>query len=160
MILNPQIRLDTVNAAKAAASISPAWLRAIERAVIEIERSRYWSFAGDVLTIISTTSKKTYRIDEHHTCEACSNGHRECKYRAARRLMLRYTERLMTASPVVRQMVEEQIERDRLIAGIKTEWQKRHPRNPIGLALLDRFGTNRLESLATDFLRRIQVALA
>jgi hypothetical protein len=160
MILNTRIWQETINAAKSAASTSPAWLRAIDRAVIEIERSRYWSFADGVLTIISTTSKKTYRIDEKHTCEACSNGHRECKHRAARRLMLRYTERLMNAFPVVRQTVEEQIERDRLIAGIRAEWKKRHPRNPLGLALLERFGTNRLERLATDFLRRIQVALA
>jgi hypothetical protein len=62
MLLNSQIWNETINAAKAAASTSPAWLRAIERAVVEIERSRYWSFDGDVLTIISTTSKKTYKI--------------------------------------------------------------------------------------------------
>lgn len=63
MILNTRIWNETVNAAKLAASDSPAWLRAIERAVIEIERSKYWSFDGDVLTIISTTSKKTYRFE-------------------------------------------------------------------------------------------------
>ncbi len=56
MILNTQIWQQTIEAAKAAASTSPAWLRAIDRAVIEIERSRYWSFADGVLTIISTIS--------------------------------------------------------------------------------------------------------
>ncbi len=39
MILNTRIWTETVNAAKLAASTSPAWLRAIERAVIEIERA-------------------------------------------------------------------------------------------------------------------------
>jgi hypothetical protein len=97
MILNTQIWNETINAAKLAASTSPAWLRAIDRAVIEIERSRYWSFADGVLTIISTTSKKTYRIDEHHTCAACENGQPACKHKAARRLIQRYTERLHAA---------------------------------------------------------------
>jgi hypothetical protein len=102
MLLNSQIWSETINAAKAAASTSPAWLRAIERAVIEIEKSRYWSFDGSTLVIISTTSKKTYRIDENHTCEAVANGHTACRHRAARRLMLRYTERLNAgaSSPV------------------------------------------------------------
>jgi hypothetical protein len=102
MILNTRIWKETVNAAKSAASTSPAWLRAIERAVIEIEKAKYWAFDGDVLTIISTTSRKTYRIDGNHTCEACANGHAACKHRAARRLMMRYTERLNAgaSSPV------------------------------------------------------------
>lgn len=68
MILNTRIWRQTVEAAKAAAFSSPDWVRAIERGVIEIERSRYWSFADGVLTIISTTSKKTYRIGEGHAC--------------------------------------------------------------------------------------------
>ncbi|MGH9832960.1 MAG: hypothetical protein ACREBD_03180 [Blastocatellia bacterium] len=94
MLLNSKIWSDAINAAKAAASTSPAWLRAIERAVIEIERSRYWSFDGSTLVIISTTSKKTYRIDANHTCEARGGV---CKHRASRRLIQRYTERLHAA---------------------------------------------------------------
>jgi len=94
MILNTQIWQDTINAAKAAASTSPAWLRAIERAVVEIERSRYWSFDGDVLTIQSTTSSKLYRVGADHTCEAKGGI---CKHRASRRLIQRYTERLHAA---------------------------------------------------------------
>ena len=97
MILNTQIWRQTIEAAKSAASTSPAWLRAIERAVIEIERSRYWSFDGSTLVIQSTTSKKLYHIDENHTCEACANGHTACKHRASRRLIQRYTERLHAA---------------------------------------------------------------
>jgi hypothetical protein len=94
MILNTQIWQDTINAAKAAASTSPAWLRAIERAVIEIEKAKYWAFDGQTLTIQSTTSKKLYRVDENHTCEARGGI---CKHRGARRLIQRYTERLHAA---------------------------------------------------------------
>jgi hypothetical protein len=94
MILNTQIWRETIEAAKAAASTSPAWLRAIERAVIEIEKAKYWAFDGDVLTIISTTSKKTYKIGADHTCEARGGI---CKHRASRRLIQRYTERLHAA---------------------------------------------------------------
>jgi hypothetical protein len=91
MILNTRIWTETINAAKAAASTSPAWLRAIDRAVIEIEKAKYWAFDGDTLTIISTTSGKMYHINDAHTCEAKGGI---CKHRAARRLMMRYTERL------------------------------------------------------------------
>jgi len=69
MILNTHIWSQTVEAAKLAASNSPAWTRAIERADNEIRRSRHWSFTNGVLTIQSTTSKKLYRMDETHTCE-------------------------------------------------------------------------------------------
>ena len=97
MILNTQIWQQTVSAAKVAVSNNSQWLRAIERADNEIRRARYWSFDGSTLTIQSTTSNKMYRVDDHHTCEACANGHRACKHRAARKLMQRYTERLAAA---------------------------------------------------------------
>jgi len=122
MLLNSKIWSDTISAAKAAASTSPAWLRAIERAVIEIEKAKYWSFDGQTLTIQSTTSKKLYRVDENHTCEAVANGHTACRHRAARRLMQRYTERLNAgaSSPVpapapapVPARIERRIERER-----------------------------------------------
>jgi hypothetical protein len=100
MILNSSIWNEVISTAKASTANAPAWLRAVERGAAEIERARYWSFAEGVLTIISTTSGKTYRIDAHHTCEAVANGHTACRHRAARRLMQRYTERLaQTSSP-------------------------------------------------------------
>jgi hypothetical protein len=164
MILNTQIWQETINAAKQAASTSPAWLRAIDRAVVEIERSRYWSFDGSTLVIISTTSKKTYKIGADHTCEACSNGHRECKHRAARRLMVRYTERLQNAAPKWAQMMVDRAAEDRqreeLIAGIETEWQRRHPHDPLWLALMARFGVNQLTMLGTHYLKAIRAVLA
>ena len=91
MILNTSIWQETIAAAKSAASASPAWLRAIDRAVIEIERSIYWSYVGGVLTLRSTTSGSHYTVDDNHECPAKGGI---CKHRAARRLMSRYTERL------------------------------------------------------------------
>src|SRR5262245_1082161 len=99
MILNTSIWQQTVNAAKQAASNNPAWLRAIERADVEISKSRYWAFDGSTLTIQSTTSKKMYRVSPGaHACEAIEHGLTACRHRAARRLMQRYTERLKAAS--------------------------------------------------------------
>lgn len=92
MLLNTQIFTEVVSAAKTATANSPRWQRAIDRAVTEILRARYWSFADGVLTIQSTTSKKLYRISTgNHTCEAKGSV---CKHRAARKLMANYFERL------------------------------------------------------------------
>lgn len=96
MILNSAIWKETVSDAKAKSAVSPAWLRAIDRAVIEIERASYWSFDGHTLAIISTTSGARYNVGDAHTCPARRNI---CKHRAARQLMLRYSERLAKASP-------------------------------------------------------------
>ncbi|MEP7336535.1 MAG: hypothetical protein ABI977_02120 [Acidobacteriota bacterium] len=96
MILNTNIFTATIEAAKTAAANRPDVLRAIDRAVVEITRAAYWSFDGQTLVIISTTSKKTYRIDAAHTCEART---KHCKHNIARLLMVRYTERLSAAVP-------------------------------------------------------------
>jgi hypothetical protein len=113
MILNTSIWQSVINKAKAKVSNSPEWLRAIDRAVVEIEKSRYWSFADGVLTIQSTTSDKLYRIGDDHTCEA-HNG--ICKHRAARRLMVLYFAALQ-AQPAasVPTMAQRQAERDKAI---------------------------------------------
>lgn len=113
MILNTSIWQTVITTAKAKASNSPEWLRAIDRAVVEIEKSRYWSFADGVLTIRSVTTAKLYRIGDDHACEA-RNG--ICKHRAARRLMQLYFEALRTpAPPVAKPMAQRQAERDKAV---------------------------------------------
>ena len=113
MILNTFIWQAVITTAKAKAAHSPVWLRAIDRAVGEIEKARYWSFADGVLTIQSTTSDKLYRIGDDHTCEA-RNG--ICKHRAARRLMQLYFEALRTpAPPVATPMAQRQAECDKAV---------------------------------------------
>lgn len=97
MILNTSIFTATVAAAKAAAANRLDVIRAIDRAVIEIQKAAYWSFADGVLTIKSTTSNKFYRVDAAHTCEART---KHCKHNMARILMVRYSERLAAAEAV------------------------------------------------------------
>lgn len=94
MLLNTQIWSATVEAAKAKSADNAYILRAIDRAVREINRSKYWSFADGVLKIQSTTSKKLYVIDAEHKCEATANGFRYCKHITCALLMKRYQERL------------------------------------------------------------------
>jgi hypothetical protein len=98
MILNSQIWQQTISDAKAKSAHNPAILRAIDRAVKEIEKSSYWSFDGQTLRLQSTTSRKLYVVDDAHTCEAQS---KTCKHHIARRLMLRYTQRLAVAAAKV-----------------------------------------------------------
>lgn len=116
MILNTNIWQATITAAKLAASASPVWLRAIDRAVLEIERSRYWAYTDGILTIISITSNKSYKIDDAHMCESRAGV---CKHRAARKLIQRYTERLAAVEPeavdAVTKSRRETIERENAI---------------------------------------------
>lgn len=91
MILNTAIFTATIETARTKCNGNAPLLRAINRAVIEIERAKYWSFADGVLTLISTTSGKRYVIDAAHSCDAHS---RTCKHLVARRLMQCYFERL------------------------------------------------------------------
>lgn len=96
MLLNTKIFNATVETARIKSANNPAMLRAIDRAVREISRSKYWAYdsTANVLKIISTSSSKLYVIDDKHTCEAIENGHKFCKHAVARRLMQRYTEAL------------------------------------------------------------------
>lgn len=98
MILNTTTWQQTINEAKAKSAGKPAILRAIDRAVIEISRSKYWSFDGQTLRLQSTTSTKLYIVEEGHTCDAQS---KTCKHHIARRLMLRYTQALGVAAAEV-----------------------------------------------------------
>ncbi len=50
-------------------------------------------------------------------------------------------------------------DRTAIITDINARWNRKHPRQPIGVALLKRFGVNRLESLADGFLKQIHKAL-
>lgn len=100
MIINTKIFNATVEAAKAKCAGNAAMLRAIDRAVYEINRSRYWAYDAqtNTLRIQSTTSRKLYVVDDAHTCEATAKGNRCCKHLVARRLMQRYSEALAVTS--------------------------------------------------------------
>lgn len=104
MILNTSIFAATIAAAKTKAANRPEVLRAIDRAVVEIQKAAYWSFADGVLTIKSTTSGEMYKVDAAHTCPARS---KVCKHHIARLLMIRYTERLAAAPTQPAIVIEE-----------------------------------------------------
>lgn len=90
MLLNTKIFNTVVETAKGKSANNPAMLRAIDRAVTELNRSKYWAYDAqtNVLRLQSTTSKKLYVVDDAHTCEAKTT----CKHKVARRLMQRYAE--------------------------------------------------------------------
>lgn len=58
MILNSQIWQQTIETARTKSAGNAALLRAIDRAVVEIEKAVDWSFVAGVLRIQSTTSPK------------------------------------------------------------------------------------------------------
>lgn len=104
MLLNTKIFNATVETAKTKSASNPAMLRAIDRAVYEINRSKYWAFDSttNVLKLMSTTSSKLYVIDGNHTCEARGT----CKHKVARRLMQRYTEALGVTATEGKRLVD------------------------------------------------------
>jgi len=155
MIINTAIFTATVTTAKAKCAGNAALLRSIDRAVIEIEKAKYWSFADGVLTIISTTSGERYVIDDTHTCAAKS---RTCKHLVARRLMVRYYEALAAADakPQAAPVAED---RAALIADVEKAWHRARPFAAISWPLYQMFGVRELAAVSNDNLKRIHAAL-
>ena len=95
MLINTRILAEVVATAKAACDGKADLLAAINRAVVELNRSAYWRYSEGVLVLRSTTSGTDYRIDDMHECKATKhNPKKVCKHKAARRLMLRYVQAL------------------------------------------------------------------
>src|SRR5262245_10133315 len=82
-----QATLNTVVAAAIAkAANSPKWIRAIERAAEGLASGEL------VVTLLTkdalvTSANGSYRVNGSCGCEAARRGHRECKHRAAVRLV-------------------------------------------------------------------------
>lgn len=155
MIINTKIFTATVTAAKAKCAGNAALLRAIDRAVIEIEKAKYWSFADGVLTIISTTSGERYVIDDTHTCPARS---KTCKHLCARRILQRYYEALAAAdaAPQVAPVAED---RAALLLAVEKAWKVARPFASITWPLYQMFGVRDLNAVSNDNLKRIHAAL-
>jgi hypothetical protein len=92
MILNTRIWQQTVSAAKLAASDSPAWLRAVEKAAAQIESNPCITELRDGV-LITSDSGNTYHANGVCQCKAFSFG-QPCWHRAAAQLLTRYRERL------------------------------------------------------------------
>jgi hypothetical protein len=89
ILINTRLFEQVVKLAQTASEGDAAMLRAIERSVNEINRSKFWSYSPETntLKLISTTSGRLYVITDHHTCEAQS---KRCKHFVARRLLQIY----------------------------------------------------------------------
>lgn len=149
MILNHAIFAATIEAAKAKAEDRTEILRAIDRAVIEIQKAKYWAFNGDMLRIQSTTPSTIYKIDDAHDCPALS---KVCQHCIARLLLIRYTERLAPTSEVI-----EVDARAATIACIEAAWEGKG--YTVGRALFRRFGVNQLSMLSDRTLNQITDAI-
>jgi hypothetical protein len=132
--------------AKRKASAHPSWLRAIDRAAEELRTNPYISQEQDGSLLILSPSGKTYHSNGSCQCEAYRRG-LVCWHRACAQLARRYKEAVAN-------------DRETLIAGIKGSWERKYPHQPIGLALLKRFGTNQLANLDNGILRQIYKAFS
>lgn len=89
--LNSRILETVVTQAKRSATDSPRWLRAIERAAVELESNPYIEAINDHTLLIGSPSGNTYVGNNTCQCEAYRRGI-ACWHRAAARLYQRYTE--------------------------------------------------------------------
>jgi len=148
MILDTNRFNATVEVAKAKAADSPAWLRAIERAAEGI-------LSGELIVTtlahgaLVTSSNGSYMANGSCQCKAFRRGHKECRHRAAARLIELYETADLAVSPAD--------ERADIIADIKARW----PRD-LNLAdeLMARFRVNSLNFLADDMLAGVLAAIA
>jgi len=135
-----------IAAAKAKATNSPRWIRAIDRAATALQ------FGELVVTLLHngalvTSPRSSYFVNGHCECEASRRGHAECYHLAAVRLV-----ELLETAPAV--------SRASLIADIKSTWSRRFPGLSLADELLRRFRVNTLDFLADDMLRGVLAVCA
>jgi hypothetical protein len=134
----------------------PKWLRAIEKAAEAI-------LSGEMIVTtlahgaLVTTANGTYAANVHCNCEAARHGHTQCYHRAAARLMDLYETETASAAVFTADVAESS--RQNLIVEIENIWS-RVETTPLAVALMSRFGKNRLEMLDDDMLRRVRLAIA
>jgi hypothetical protein len=152
MQINFTVWNQTVEAARAAAANSPAWLRAIGKAVEQIHTNPCITELYNGV-LITDANGCTYLANGVCQCKEFRRG-TACWHRAAAKLINRYNDALNALAPT-----NPADERAELIADIKAVWSRKHQHEYLADALMFRFGCNKLEMLNDDFLRRIQVAL-
>jgi len=155
-MINTEKFNQVVEAAKIKAAGDVKWLRAIERAAAGI-------LSGEMIVTtlahgaLITTANGTYAAAEHCNCEAARRGHTQCKHRAAARLIDIYETETASAVPLADDVANSS--RANLIAEIENIWP-RVETTPLAVALMARFGKNRLDMLDDDVLRRVRLAIA
>ena len=154
-MINTQKFNSIVEAAKAKTN-DPKWIRAIVKAAKQI-------LSGELIVTtlahgaLVTSSNGTYAANGHCSCEAARKGHAQCYHRAAARLMDLYETEMAQAISFAADVAESS--RQNLIAEIRNIWP-RVETTPLAVALMSRFGKNKLEMLDTDMLRRVRLAVA
>jgi hypothetical protein len=148
---------QVIETAKAKAANSPRWLAAIEKAAEQLISNPYISEIDDhSLLIASATGNDIYISNGSCQCKSFQYG-KPCWHRSAARLVQLYRE---AESASASQPLSWAEERRALISEIEMAWVRKHPRFPLGLALLKKFGTNNLNDLANDMLRGILKAIS
>jgi hypothetical protein len=155
MAINIQ-RFNEVVAAAKSRTRDKRWLRAIDRAAEGI-------LSGELIVTtlrvgaLVTSPNESYMANGVCGCKAFNNGHKECRHRAAARLMDLYE----TAPEAVSLAADVAASpRANLIAEITNIWPRFAPRLPLAVELMARFRVNRLEMLDDDCLRRVRLAIS
>ena len=90
MTFDDSILAEVVATAKASASAYPRWIKAIDKAAVELATNPYIAMVdGDL--IIASESGAVYHVNGVCDCQAGSFG-QPCYHRAAKRLLKRYNE--------------------------------------------------------------------
>jgi hypothetical protein len=67
------------------------WINAIKKAVIELQENPFWSFDGQQLLMMSTTSNTTYQSNGVCQCRAFEQS-QPCRHRAGFKILLNYSQ--------------------------------------------------------------------
>ncbi|HEU0177361.1 MAG TPA: hypothetical protein VFV58_24110 [Blastocatellia bacterium] len=131
------------------------WIAAIDRAVTGFES---WIVTELHDHILVTTENGTYHANGVCQCKAYTDGGKQaCKHRALYRLIQIANEETAPAVSLAEDVAASP--RQNLIAEIENIWN-RVEITPLAVALMARFGKNRLEMLDDDMLRRVRLAIA
>ena len=151
-----ETKFNEVVASAKAKTNDPKWIRAIEKAAKAI-------LSGEIIVTtlahgaLVTTANGTYAANGHCNCEAARRGHTQCYHRAAARLMDLYETEMAQAVSFVADV--ETSSRSNIIAEIENIWP-RVESTPLAVALMSRFGKNKLDMLDDDMLRRVRLTIA
>jgi len=155
-MINTEKFNSIVKTAKAKAGDDKKWQNAINRAAKEI-------LSGEmIVTVLAhgalvTTANGTYASNGACSCAAARHGHTQCAHRAAARLMDRYESEMVASATFTADVAESS--RENLIVEIENIWN-RVESTPLAVALMSRFGKNKLDMLDDDMLRRVRLAIA
>lgn len=138
--------------AKTKAAGNAKWIRAIERAAAGLlDGSLIVTLIGSHSLV--TSANGSYWVNGVCQCAAAKAGHRECKHRAAVRLVEMYEASMLAveSKPATREEIE---------AAIRSTYAAKFPGYHVADFLMKRFGCNSFRYLPTGLLQDILAAIA